>query len=319
MAIEICEVNSIIYKGICYQPLIDLKTKIEYIIIDDKKLYLDKNREVAKKQPKIRSVKTAIESFEDIKKVQNYFIENKKWNFYLLFTLNANTGRRISDLLRAKWKDFYMINGKIRSMWNIDKEQKTGKHKELFINVAIQEAFTIYIQKENINIADVYDEPIFKQLKGTHKGKIISEEGYRKALIKAESVLNYEIRSHSIRRGFGKLTMELHPNDNVAKSVLMELFNHSSEKMTNRYIGETGRLEQQYLNDFGNAYKNYVMDGKEVPIAKNKPVSVYNNAELRDYMLLAFNKIIEYKDETNSVKLMQLYNELLDGLDNIAK
>ena len=41
------------------------------------------------------------------------------------------------------------------------------------------------------------------------------------------------------------MMMEFHPNDNKAKSVLMELYNHSSEKMTNKYIGETAKLEQE--------------------------------------------------------------------------
>ena len=63
----------------------------------------------------------------------------------------------------------------------------------------------------------------------------------------------------------------------------------------------------------------YVMDGEEIPFLVKKPVSVYDNAELRDYMLRAFGKILDVKDETDPIKLMKLYNELLDGLETIAK
>ena len=43
----------------------------------------------------------------------------------------------------------------------------------------------------------------------------------------------------------------------------------------------------------------YVMDGEEIPFLVKKPVSVYDNAELRDYMLCAFGKILDVKDETD--------------------
>lgn len=317
------------YKGAIYFILTDMKGK-RFIEVDGKRKYLDCNGKVANKQRGTKSIKTAIENFEDMKKIQDYFIENKQWNFYLLFTLNVNTGRRISDLRQVRWSDFFYKNGNMKKYWDVKKfdndgiivsgEQKTGKIKELYINSAIQEAFRIFLKNEkSIDFTYDYEEPIFKQLHGTHRGKVISEEGYRKALIKAGECLDYEVRSHSMRRGMGKMIMELHPNDNKAKSVLMELYNHSSEKMTNKYIGETAKLEKDYLEDFGEKYKKYVMEGEEIPFLVKKPVSVYDNAELRDYMLCAFGKILDLKDETEPVRLMKLYNELLDGLEIIAK
>lgn len=307
------------YQGATYFVLTDMEGRC-FIQVKGKKMYLDCHGNVANKQRGTKSIKTAVENFEDMKKIQDYFIENKQWNFYLLFTLNVNTGRRISDLRQAKWSDFFYKNGNMKKMWVIEGEQKTGKSKELYINAAIQEAFRIFLENEkSIDFAYDYDEPIFKQLHGTHRGKIISQEGYRKALISAGECLDYEVRSHSMRRGMGKMMMELHPNDNKAKSVLMELYNHSSEKMTNKYIGETAKLEKEYLEDFGEKYKKYVMDGEEIPFLVKKPISVYDNSELRDYMLCAFGRILDVKDETDPIMLMKLYNELLDGLEIIAK
>ena len=311
---KICE-----YQGVEYFVLNDMNGKC-FINVDGKKKYLDCNGNVANKQKGTKSIKTAIENFEDMKRIQDYFIENKQWNYYLLFTLNVNTGRRISDLRQCKWSDFFYKNGNMKKMWVIEKEQKTGKSKELFINAAIQEAFRIFLENEkSIDFAYDYEEPVFKQLHGTHRGKVISQEGYRQALIKAGEVLDYEIRSHSMRRGMGKMMLELHPNDNKAKSILMELYNHSSEKMTNNYIGETAKLEREYLEDLGEKYKRYVMDGEEIPFLVKKPVSTYDTSELRDYMLCAFGKILDMKDETDAITLMRLYNELLDGLELIAK
>ena len=61
------------------------------------------------------------------------------------------------------------------------------------------------------------------------------------------------------------------------------------------------------------------MHGEDIPFAVKRPVSTYDNSELRQYMLCAFGKILDVKDETDPVKLMQLYNDLLDGLEDIAK
>lgn len=319
------------YQGVTYFVMTDMNGKC-FIEVDGERKYLDCNGKVYNKQRGTKSIKTAIENFEDMKKIQDYFIQNEQWNFYLLFTLNVNTGRRISDFLQTKWSDFFYKNGNMKKFWDIMKfeketnnrvrgEQKTSKTKELFINVAVQEAFNLFLEKENKNIDFEYDynEFIFKQLHGTHRGKVVSQEGYRQALIKAGECLDYDIRSHSMRRGMGKMMLELHPNDPKGKSVLMELYNHSSEKMTNKYIGETAKLEKEYLEDFGDKYKKYVMDGEEIPFAVKKPVSVYDNSELRNYMLCAFGKILDKKDESDPIVLMNLYNELLDGLEEIAK
>ena len=317
------------YKGVVYFILTDMEGK-QFINVDGDKKYLDKNGRAYNSQKGAKYTKTAIEDFEDMKKIQDYFIEHGEWNFYLLFTLNINTGRRIEDLRQTKWSDFFYKDGNMKKYWDVQRldqetgervsgEKKTHKVKELYINTAIQEAFKVFLKNESINFNRDYEKPIFTQLHGTHKGKVVSQAGYRKALIRAGKCLNYDIRSHSMRRGMGKMIMELHPNDNKAKSVLMELYNHSSEKMTNKYIGETAKLEQEYLEDFGEKYKQYVMDGDDIPFFVKKPVSVYDNSELRDYMLCAFGKILDVKDETDPIKLMKLYNELLDGLEMIAK
>lgn len=306
------------YEGVTYFVLTDMDGKC-FIEVNGDRRYLDCHGNVIHKKKGSKSIKTAIENFEDMKKIQDYFMAHSQWNFYLLFTLNANTARRISDLLQTKWSDFFFRNGNMKKVWSLT-EMKTKKGKEIYINAAIQEAFKIFLENEHsIDFEYDYNEPIFKQLHGTHRGKIVSQEGYRQALIKAGECLDYEIRSHSMRRGMGKMMLELHPNDPKGKSIIMELLNHSSEKMTNRYIGEIDKLQKKYVEDFGEKYVKYVMHGEDIPFAVKRPVSTYDNSELRQYMLCAFGKVLDVKDETDPVKLMALYNDLLDGLEDIAK
>lgn len=319
------------YKGATYFVLNDISTGRCFIEVDGNRKYLDKNGCVANRQKGSDNVTTAIENFEDMRKIQDYFIQNEEWNFYLLFTLNANTGRRISDLLESKWSDFFCENGSIRQYWKIMKidkdtgervsgEKKTSKKKDIFINSAVREAFDTFFAHEKIDFKYDYDTHVFTQLHGNYKGRVLSAESYRQHLMKAgEACLDYEIRSHSMRRGMGQAMLELHPNDPQSKAVLMEIYNHSSEKMTNKYLGSMRSLEKEYFEDFGEKYQKYVMHGEEIPFVVKKPVSVYDNSELRKYMMVAFAKILDAKDETDHVALMELYNELLDGLEEIAR
>ena len=313
------------YKGITYYVLTDMDGRC-FIKVDGRKMFLDRNGEVAHKQRNVDSVKTAIENFEDIKKVQDYFLSNKQWNFYLMFTLNINTGRRIEDIRMSYWSDFFKRDGTMKEYWdvmNADQdgtrskgEKKTKKKKKIYLNEAVREAFRVFLEHEpSIDFRYDYNEPVFRQLHGNYIGRILTQESYRQNLIKASACLDYEIRSHSMRRGMGKM----HPNDPKAKSILMDLYNHSSEKMTNRYIGESDKLEKEYIQDFGEKYKKYVMDGEAIPYIVRHPVSTYDNAELRRYMLVAFGKILDVANETDPKTLMQLYTDLLDGLEELAK
>ena len=56
--------------------LTDINGK-NFIEVDGERKYLDKKGKVANKQRGSKSVKTAIENFEDMKRVQDYFIENE--------------------------------------------------------------------------------------------------------------------------------------------------------------------------------------------------------------------------------------------------
>ncbi len=51
-------------------------------------------------------------------------MQQKKWNIYLLFALNYNLSRRIEDLLKAKWSDFFDEDWKIKKSWELTE----GKH-----------------------------------------------------------------------------------------------------------------------------------------------------------------------------------------------
>ncbi|MCM1121186.1 MAG: tyrosine-type recombinase/integrase [Eubacterium sp.] len=314
------------YKGVTYFVSTDFETGKEFIEVDGQRKYLDKNGVVANKQPNTRNVKDCIDSYEDMCKVYNYLLEQKRWNIYLLFVMNYNLNRRVGDLLNTTWKDFFDENWKIRKFWQF-KEGKTKKDNELKINKAIKIAFKIFFENETAfeKTEKNYYEPIFKQLHGTHKRKVISQEGYRQALIKAGNDLGLEkrLRSHGFRRGAFTNMIESHPNDPKAKTIVMDISKHSSEQMLTHYIGESDKNKEKYLDDLGKDFEKYVINGEEVPFHKKVPQVVCNTTRLMESMRDAASyfmvKGMEMANETDPKVILQVVNDSMKKLEEMLE
>ena len=174
----------------------------------------------------------SVEPIRDVKKIQ----EMKEALAYygserdvFLFNLGINCGLRVSDMLGLKKKDIKDYNIKLR-------EQKTRKQKQI----------PLYHLKEDIDryIQFLDDEDyLFKSNKLDSEGnsKSISRvHAYRILNHSAKSIGLREIGTHSMRKTFGyhyyKKTKDI--------ALLMELFNHSSQSVTLRYIG----VSQEVIN-----------------------------------------------------------------------
>lgn len=314
------------YQGVTYFVMTEFNTGKDFIEVDGEKRYLDKHGKVLSKRESSRNVKDCIDSYEDMCKVYNHLVEQKRWNIYLLFVLNYNLSRRIGDLLGVKWSDFFDENWKVKTFWEL-KEGKTGKKNELKINRAVRIAFKIFFDNESaFEKSDKnYHEPVFKQLHGTHKGKVISQEGYRQALIKIgnELELDKKLRSHGFRRGAFTNMLESHPNDPKAKTIVMDISKHSSEQMLSHYIGESDRNRERYLDDLGNDFEKYVINGEEIPFHKKVPQVVCNTTKLMECMRDAVSyfmvKGIEMANESDPKAILQVVNESMKKIEEILE
>lgn len=318
--------NTCEYQGVSYFVLRDISNGKCFIEVDGERKYLNKNGCVANKQPGKRNVKDCIDSYEDMMKIYHHLLEKKRWNIYLLFVLNYNLSRRIGDLLNAKWSDFFDENWKVRKFWDLI-EEKTGKHNEIKINKAVRIAFKTFFENESaFEKSDKnYHEPVFKQLHGTHKGKIISHEGYRQALIKVEKELNLDkkLRSHGFRRGAFTNMIESHPNDPKAKIIVMDISKHGSEQMLSHYIGDSDKNKEKYLDDLGNDFIRYAINGEEVPFNKKVPQVVCNTTKLmeciRDAASYFMVKGIEMANETDPKVILQVVNKSMKKMEEILE
>ena len=155
---------------------------------------------------------------EQIQQIKEYLKEKNERN-YILFVMGINTGLRISDILKLKVGD---VQGSHISM----REMKTGKQKRIQITSSLKRELKWFNEGREV------EEYLLKSRKG--KNRPIGRSMAYKILksIVAEFGLD-EIGTHTLRKTYGyHMYMQ---TKNIA--LLMEIFNHSSEKVTLRYIG----------------------------------------------------------------------------------
>lgn len=261
-------------------------------------------------------------SFEDAKKVLDYFRDHEKWIHYLLFTITCNMARRIGDTLKFKWVNFYNPKtGNIRENIFIQ-EEKTDKFSNPRINQAVKDAIALYIEKTGCDPStDDYQKPVFYQLSGTHKGTLLSYSGCIKALKKAaaEVGIEYNVGMHSTRKTFGAMTMALHPGDYDSKSVLQGIYRHSSEQMTQRYIGLTKKREDEYFDDYGKAFDDYIVGDKVFNDVAAKPVVSLDVNDLRAIISMAYEAGMKNAECSDVTVHINAQNEIMGIVDSLVK
>ena len=136
-----------------------------------------------------------------------------------LFKLGINTGLRMSDLVTLKVSDIAAsINPKI-------KEKKIGKTRVLFL-ANLKEEIQDYTENKNL------EDWLFPSRQGTHEPIKVNTvyQLYQKV---ASSLGRKDIGMHTVRKTFGyhyyRSTKDI--------AILMEIFNHTSQQITKRYIG----------------------------------------------------------------------------------
>ena len=243
---------------------------------------------------------------EDAKKLLAWFTENEMWTHYLALTIGINMARRIGDTLNLTWEHFFNpATGDFRYEIMEIVEDKTDKLANPLINDAVKDAIRLYVEKTGCDVtANNYRNPVFMQLTGTHKGNVVTADAHRKALKRgAEAVgIKYNIGTHSARKTFGKISRMIHPNDYDSMEILQSVFNHSDAKTTRHYIGLTKEKVNQYYNDIGNFFGDYVTGDKAFKGEANKPTVTLEWADLRGVLAMLTNNV---DDMNTAIELIE--------------
>ena len=164
---------------------------------------------------------------EDIAYIKKHLLDNKLYRDYCLFTVGINIGLRISDLSRLKWDDVMKPSGALKDHVDIY-EKKTGKFKRFKLNASAKDALKLW----HDNLPPEHPPYIF--FTRSNKEGYMTRKTAERILKREASLVGVpNIGTHSLRKTFG-----YHLNKNgVPISVIMKMFNHSSEVITMRYLG----------------------------------------------------------------------------------
>lgn len=167
-----------------------------------------------------------IRNKKEIKAIINY-LKERTMRDYLLFMFGVNTGLRIGDIINLRYSDIFDQKG-VFKQYLIIREQKTYKEKKIKLNDSLKKALKSFIKRH----PELFEkEFIFASKKGGYISRI---QAYR-VLKQAANTVNIEnFGTHSMRKTWGYHTYKA-SKYNIG--LIMDMFNHSSPRVTLRYIG----------------------------------------------------------------------------------
>lgn len=170
--------------------------------------------------------------------IKEYLKQTNERN-YILFLIGINTGLRISDILPLRVE---MVKGSHISL----RERKTGKQKQIKINPTLRHELTAYLYGKDDN-EFIFKSRSKKKKSGLKNRSIDRTMAYKMLNKVAREFGLKEIGTHTMRKTFGYhfylKTMDV--------ALLMDLFNHSDQSVTLRYIGVNQDTIDAAMNKFG--------------------------------------------------------------------
>lgn len=168
----------------------------------------------------IRDIKI-LHSFKD------YYLHMKpNMRNYALIIVGLNTALRINDLLHVKW-DAIFREGRMKDHICVV-ESKTGKENRIFLNKEAKAALkTLYMEEKASR-----NPYIFCSCRSSAE-PMSRYQAYRIVRKAAEEVgLTDHISCHSLRKTFGYHAWK----QGTPPALLMSIYNHSSYRITRRYL-----------------------------------------------------------------------------------
>lgn len=192
---------------------------------------------------------------EDIKRLKNFFLQEKKYRDYAMVTLVLNTSIKMETMLRLRWKDILdSTKGCIRRELllcneaegdlkadarkerpqHVDKDPASGNGQKdrilsIYLNDEVRKAFEIYMDSLGQVMPGDY---VFKSRVGSNQplGRIAVHRLIKKAA--AELGIEGNISLQSLKKTLGYQAWE----QGYSKDVIMDLYHHPSVGYTRRFL-----------------------------------------------------------------------------------
>ena len=211
---------------------------------------------------------------DDIIRVSQYLINQRRYRDNMLFIIGINFGLRISDLLKIRFS--YIINDDcaFRDSFDIleQKTKNTRKHRKnrrITINKAVIEAVTLYLANTpGVKLSDYLFRSESNRNKNTNTPLTRQAADYILKGIASDLGLGNKMSTHSLRKTFAYHQMLMSGNDPRKLLLLQKMFGHSSAAQTLDYIGITSEeMDEAYRNlNLGSIEHNYLVDSQIVEV-----------------------------------------------------
>lgn len=196
-----------------------------------------------------------IKSMDDIIRISEYLIKNKRYRDNMLFVVGINFGLRASDLRMLRFSNLINDNCTFKENFPVF-EKKTRntrtrkKNRYITINTAVIEAVTLYLENTpNVCLSDYMFRSCSNN--GRNENHPISVRSMERILkgIASDLNLTMKVSTHTLRKTFCYWMMVYGQNDQRRLLLLQKMLNHSSPAQTLDYIGLSGE-------EIAEAYKN---------------------------------------------------------------
>lgn len=215
-----------------------------------------------------------IKSMDDIFKISEYLIKNKRYRDNMLFIVGINFGLRVSDLRVLRFSNLINDNLTFKESFPVF-EQKTRntrkrkKNRYITINHAVIEAVTQYLENTpGVSLSDYMFRSISNR--GGNKNAPLSLQSVDRILkgIAKDLDLHTKMSTHTLRKTFCYHQMVMSHNDSRKLLLLQKMLNHSSPAQTLDYIGITAEeIDEAYKQlNLGSATHNYLVDSNIIEI-----------------------------------------------------
>lgn len=171
-----------------------------------------------------------VEPIKDKKKINALltYLKGKSERDFLLAKFQLNTGLRISDVIKVKVSDIFTEKLNFKDYFVL-REKKTAKEKKIRINNELRKSLKLFVKNEKLLV----DDYLFQSRKGENE-PISVTQAYRILKEAANVVMIENFGTHSLRKSWGFWTYKA-SRYNIG--LIMDVFNHSTQKITLRYIG----------------------------------------------------------------------------------
>lgn len=213
-----------------------------------------------------------IKSIDDINRISEYLIREKRYRDNMLFIVGINFGLRVSDLRVLRFSNVINDNLTFKDSFPVFEKKtrntrKRKKNRYITINTAVVEAITLYLENTpNVSLSDYMFRSVSNR--GGNLNQPLSIKSIDRILkgIAIDLDLTSKVSTHTLRKTFCYHQMLMSNNDNRKLLLLQKMLNHSTPAQTLDYIGITGEeIEEAYRKlNLGSANYNYLVDSNIV-------------------------------------------------------